>query len=105
MTIDTLIEELEYLKDICKDGGLTEIRFAQQPSWPFEYSISNVIAMTQQMREDSARAEMREEGMTEEEINENIDFDEINGTEDVVYLVEGSQLGYLPGEVKEEIGW
>ena len=25
--------------------------------------------------------------------------------EDVIYLEEGRQLGYLPGEAKEELGW
>jgi hypothetical protein len=30
---------------------------------------------------------------------------EIESTENVVYLEEGSQLGYLSGEAKAAIGW
>jgi hypothetical protein len=48
----------------------TEIRFASQPNWPFEYKIDDAI--------------------------------EVNGR---LYLVEGRQIGYLPQEVKESIGW
>ena len=51
-----------------------EVRFASQPSWPFEYSILNAVL-----------AHVDEE--------------------DVIYLEEGSQLGYLPREAKEELGW
>ena len=51
------------------------IRFASQPRWPFEYSFSGPVEV-----ED-------EEGFP------------------TVYLVEGSQLGYLPGNVRDEIGW
>jgi len=52
-----------------------EIRFASQPKWPFEYSFSGPVEV-----ED-------EEGFP------------------TVYLVEGRQLGYLAGNVKDEIGW
>lgn len=69
MTVQDLIEELNYLNPDA------EIRFASQPSWPFEYSI------------DSAVYTEDEDGFP------------------TVYLVEGSQLGYLPGYVKDEIGW
>ena len=53
-----------------------EVRFASQPRWPFEYSVY------------------------EAEIVENEDDDGA-----VVYLVEGNQIGYLPGRVRERIGW
>ena len=103
MNIRNIIDELEYLASC--HGDDTEVRFASQPSWPFEYSISDVIAMTVDMRESRARAEMLDEGMSPEEVNENIDYEEIERDGNVVYLVEGSQLGYLPGDVKDEIGW
>ena len=74
MTVAELIQELEYL-----DGDL-EVRFASQPSWPFEYSIRNVVVV----------------GIEDKQT------DEVN---DVVYLEEGRQLGYLPGDAKEELGW
>lgn len=68
-TVSDLIEVLNTMNPDSK------ILFASQPSWPFEYSISDVVEV-----ED-------EEGFP------------------TVYLVEGQQLGYLPGEVKDEIGW
>ena len=68
-TVSDLIEALNYMNPD------SEIKFASQPSWPFEYSISNVIEV-----ED-------EEGFP------------------TGYLVEGTQLGYLPEEAKDEIGW
>ena len=73
MTVRELIEELKYM-----DEDAT-VRFASQPSWPFEYSIYGVIQTTVKDREDN----------------------EI----DMVYLEEGRQVGYLPAEAKEELGW
>ena len=72
MTVNELIEELKFY-----DGEL-EVRFASQPSWPFEYSINGAI-----------RATVREH----------------NNRYEAVYLEEGRQLGYLPKEAKEELGW
>ena len=72
MTVEELIEKLKYY-----DGEL-EVRFASQPSWPFEYSINGVVRTT--IREHNNRYE-------------------------AVYLEEGRQLGYLPKEAKEELGW
>ena len=68
MTVAELIEELKYME---QDA---EVRFASQPSWPFEYDITGVVEVK-------------------------VDED------DVVYLEEGRQLGYLPGEAKDELGW
>ena len=73
MTVQELIEELKYM-----DGDAT-VRFASQPSWPFEYSIYGVVQTTVRDNEDNER--------------------------DMVYLEEGRQVGYLPSEVKEELGW
>lgn len=70
MTVQDLLMELEgYAPD-------TEVRFASQPSWPFEYSIDSVVSVTPEDEEYP-----------------------------VIYLTEGTQLGYLPGNVKDEIGW
>ena len=68
MTVSELKEILDYYDDDM------EVRFASQPSWPFEYSI--IAAVTAHVDE-----------------------------EDVIYLEEGRQLGYLPREAKEELGW
>lgn len=74
MTVRELIEELEGM------NPEAEVRFASQPSWPFEYSVSGVVGISTDDEDDRTDAE-------------------------TVYLVEGTQIGYLPGEVKDEIGW
>ena len=74
MTVQDLIDELEYL------NPETEVRFASQPNWPFEYSITEVVVCSDEGR---------------------------NGEEEkqVAYLGEGRQIGYLPGAAKDELGW
>ena len=79
MTIEELIRELEGLPQD------TEVRFASQPSWPFEYSISDVVYTP----------------LAESVLNEDDEEEEIG----IVYLGEGRQIGYLPGVVKDELGW
>jgi len=73
MTVRELIEELRLA-----DQDAT-VRFASQPSWPFEYSIYGVVQTTIKDREDNKQ--------------------------EMVYLEEGRQVGYLPAEAKEELGW
>jgi len=73
MTVRELIEELRLA-----DQDAT-VRFASQPSWPFEYSIYGVVQTTVKDREDNEK--------------------------EMVYLEEGRQVGYLPAEAKEELGW
>ena len=72
MTVRELIEELRLM-----DQDAT-VRFASQPSWPFEYSIYGVVQTTVNYNDDER---------------------------DIVYLEEGRQVGYLPSEAKEELGW
>jgi len=72
MTVQELIEELRLFDQEA------QVRFASQPSWPFEYSINGVIQTI---------------------------VDNRGNEEDVVYLEEGRQIGYLPTEAKEELGW
>ena len=72
MTVGELIEELKYM-----DEDAT-VRFASQPSWPFEYSINGVVQTI---------------------------VDNRGNEEDIVYLEEGRQVGYLPKEAKDELGW
>ena len=64
------------LKDLMEDlemqgEGDAEVRLAMQPSWPLEYTING---------------------------NASYSSDVIDG---VVYLFEGSQVGYLPSEAAE----
>jgi len=79
MTVEELIEKLRLFD---QDA---QVRFASQPRWPFEYSINGVV---QAVIEKSG--EYTDDGYE---------------TEDVVYLEEGRQLGYLPGGAKDELGW
>lgn len=72
--IMTVGELIDYLSDFNPDS---EIRFASQPSWPFEYDIKEAIEC------DDPESET---GYT-------------------VYLVEGEQLGYLTDNIGEQIGW
>ena len=72
MTVIELIEELKYM-----DEDAT-VRFASQPSWPFEYSINGVVQTIVNNR---------------------------GNEEDIVYLEEGQQIRYLPKEAADELGW
>ena len=57
-----------------------EVRFAAQPNWPFEYDIDSVVQVDVEDRRT-------------------------DDTTEVVYLEEGRQIGYLPGEAARELGW
>lgn len=72
------VGELKDLLDGLDDD--VEIRLAMQPAWPFEYSIDDACLIE---RED-------EKNQREETI---------------LYLVEGDQLGYLPGDICDKLGW
>lgn len=75
MNLDELIDRLEEYRDDL--GGDCEVRLMTQQNWPFENTLAGVVSA--------------------EEINE---FDDEEFTDDdveddqVVYLVEGNQLGY-----------
>lgn len=68
----TVANLLEMLEDLPPE---TPVRMAQQPSWPFEYSIAEPVLV-----------ETEEDGP-------------------VLYLPERQQTRYLPGEVSAELGW
>ena len=79
MTVQELIEELRLFD---QDA---QVRFASQPSWPFEYSINGVV-----------------QAVVDKPDKHTYDGYE---QEDVVYLEEGRQIGYLPSGAKDELGW
>ena len=79
MKAKELIEELEYAISI-NGGNDVEVRTAQQPKWAFEYSIEQAVTI-----------EVEDENTDERE--------------KVVYLAEGSQIGYLPELASSELGW
>jgi len=79
MTAKELIEELEYAISI-NGGNDVEVRTAQQPSWPFEYTIDQAITVE-------------------------VDDEYADEKNKIVYLGEGSQLGYLNELASSEMGW
>lgn len=70
----TVGELLNILEDLPEDA---EVRLAMQPSYPFEYSIGDVVTVAPEYDNDPGR----------------------------VYLAEGRQLNYLPGDARAELGW
>jgi len=73
MTIDELIERLEEYRDDL--GGDTEVRLMTQQNWPFENTVAGVASGA--------------------EINERDDGDDEDVDDDqVMFIVEGQQLGY-----------
>ena len=77
----TLTELKEMINDMIIEIGEeeaenVEVKYASQPSWPFENSIAPIMV-----------------------------FDLEQENPDVVYLAENRQLGYLPGTIKAELGW
>ena len=83
----TVAELIRLLEDCDRDA---EVRFASQPSWPFEYSIADVCEHWPEP-----------EPYPEDDDLAGEEFEDVA----TVYLVEGRQIGYLPGDVKNEIGW
>ena len=79
MTARDLIEELEYAISI-NGGNDVEVRTAQQPKWAFEYTIDQAITFE-------------------------VDDENTDEKEKIVYLGEGSQIGYLPELAASELGW
>ena len=102
MNVSQLIELLEEQREIA--GENAEVRFANQPRYPFENSISDVISITKEVREEIFREELSEEGIFGEEAHKKIASENLSD-EAVVYISEGSQIGYLSGEVTCLLGW
>jgi len=120
MIVQELINELEGM------NPEAEVRLATQPSYPFEYSVNEVVEVEPGQGIEIARGDWGgEEGwylLIEsgfEETDHSGPFETEEGAEaalvkmiedsgsdgPVVYLVEGSQLGYLPGDARRTLGW
>lgn len=93
MLLADLIDRLEELAQAHPDA---EVRLMTQSAWPLEYALLG-IATKDDMDEESDRQEaerLRERGVElddEEEVGPRKDA---NPGPEVIYLVEGSQLGY-----------
>ena len=114
---------IELLQDVDPD---TEVRLAQQPHWPFEYSVGQVARVTiggpgegdTVTFEDDGGAEHQgvvtdttEGGLLVEEENGGVrclPLHQVIGYLDlteVLYIGEGTQLAYLSGAASRELGW
>ena len=84
MTAQELIEELEYA--IERNGNQdVEVLLAQQPKWPFEYTIEQAVMVA--------------------DVDEDEEDDRVPPQNVKVYLGEGSQIGYLNENASRELGW
>lgn len=97
MSLRDLIDSLQDLAD--EYGDDTEVRIAQQPQWPFEYSIGDIQAVSSGDDDDDDDDAGDEAGAEEAEGKEATD------DETVIYIGEGRQLGYLPGAAANALGW
>lgn len=76
--MDRLEELAEDIRSAGGDPGQVDVRLATQPSWPFESSVAGLALSTDAIAEDEG----------------DIEHDADGGQEMVVYIAEGSQLGY-----------
>lgn len=83
MTIDELIERLERMRD--ELGGDTEVRLMTQRNYPFENELAGATCL----RDIRERDEEEDDGEDDPEV-----FEAEGGPAEVVYLLEGRQLGY-----------
>jgi hypothetical protein len=103
MKVSELIEALGEL-----ESPDAEVRFASQPSWPFEYSIKTVEYASKEQIENGVEGTFDCNGRCGECADKVCDQPyqpETNDGPITVYLVEERQLGYLPSVVKDLIGW
>ena len=111
MNIQELIEQLEEIAAVAPNA---EVRYASQPSWPFENSIREVVSWDKDTMIDMEVEAIQQS--LEDDGKEPMSYDDIKALaednleqegklEPVVYLAEGSQIGYLPDGPKEAIGW
>lgn len=111
MTLQELINQLLELQSELGPNEDPVVKIAQQPSWPFEYSIGDVV-MTE-LPETMTRAQFDALSEDEQErANDRADNDELvfidegeDMPERVVFIAEGSQLGYLTSGVSKQLGW
>lgn len=123
MTVEQLIRELQ---DMPEDA---EVRLAQQPAWPFEYSLDTVAATEpgegyevvfdnldddgdawwvldpegNDRGGDPCDGPFKTSAEAEAALNERLARD--GETEPVVYIGEGTQLRYLPQSARRALGW
>lgn len=110
MTLNELIEKLTDLQSQLGNED-PEVRLAIQPQWAFAHSIDQVVLPERPRYVTQAEFD----AMSEEEqeaANEAADRDEVEfldhreeAPEQIIYIGEGRQEGYLPGNASRALGW
>lgn len=95
MRLSALMDQLKDIADMYPEAD-PEVLLAQQPRWPFECSIGQVVVL-------DANADEREEW--EEAPEEERPAGPPPEPDVRVYIGEGSQLAYLSGAASRELGW
>lgn len=94
------VKELEgYLKTCPADA---EVRLAHQPNYPLEFSLAEVVTVdveNDECPECKVPWYCHDDKGCEKRIPSEMEIPP------VVYLTEGTQLGYLPGNAVRQIGW
>jgi hypothetical protein len=109
MTLRRLIEALEDLA--AEHGDNAEVRLAFQPSWPFEHSIGEIAANADEDADDEPDDMDDDAGPEDDDEPEHEDYpgQRVVGPETgkpaVIYIGEGAQIGYLPGNASRALGW
>jgi hypothetical protein len=122
----TVAELIEKLQGFSPDD---EVRLAQQPSWPFEYSIGEVVQVQTGMPDEGERVvwedndgeheggfvEALTNGTIDVRLGDDDDFRTVNvklsdvtnidEPVNIVYIGEGTQLAYLGSAAADELGW
>lgn len=110
MTLSELIEKLEEIADQQPEGHDPEVRIAHQPSWPLEYTVGGVLSFS---TKDEAVRELNDllrsigpddpdyAGYEAELEALKADTEQ----EDIVFLAEGTQNGYLTAGVARALDW
>jgi hypothetical protein len=93
MNVRDLIDMLENYPDE------TEVRIAEQPAWPFEYSISDLV------EPDGSPEDDDNYDHPERDNDVILPSNEDQLTPAIIYLIEGQQLGYLPGNISRQLRW
>lgn len=117
------IRELKsMIEDMLETGTIdeeTEVRFASQPTWPFEYSIDGSIGLDNIKADGDPIDECPECGgylgtdntlQADHGHSPDCSYYDPDDTKvvpiaKVFYLVENNQIGYLPNEIKKQVGW
>ena len=119
MTKRELIEALEEY-----GNDETEVRLAHQPRWAFEYSISEVVSAPVGCKACGDQEDGLKCGDCDGE-GETVMIGDVEGktvkcpscggegfiqcfhddADEIIYIGEGSQIGYLPQTAAESLGW